>query len=164
MGMCMASSSSSGRFLFKQLNQTRTQYFVVDCAADRIEGVLRSMLASDLLNEYTAVVFTSLDFQHANLSALNDFPASEANVTGFRMVDTGSAAALRYLREWEDVWDQGARRRGGEYDYHDGGGGGGDDDPTRQSIENHPLSVSHVLHVSHGERGTLPLMLLFPIY
>ncbi len=124
------------RFLFKELRRARGRLtrFVVDCAADSVARVLRRMRDANLTSEYAAVVFTSPDFHLANFSALSAMEGMEANVTGFRMVDTGSAAVMQYLRDWEDEeMGRGVVTSANTDQY--------------ESLEDHPLSVSYMTTV-----------------
>merc|ERR1719150_1450363 len=85
------------RPLLKEVKKSEETRIVLDCDFDKIETILQQAYEIDLLTDYHNYLVTSLDLDKINLE---QFGHTNANITGFRLVDPGSEEAQLYMKEF----------------------------------------------------------------
>ena len=70
---------------------------VIDIEFDKIQQILNQAREVGMINDYYNYLFTSLDLDKVTL------PYENVNITGFRLVDQSSPAALRYLKKYPNT-------------------------------------------------------------
>ncbi len=84
--------------MLKAIAATDERNYVLDCSFDKIGRVLAQADQIGLISVYHKYLITSLDVERVDL-----FPYKrvDVNITGYRMVDSKTPQALRYLRKWD---------------------------------------------------------------
>ena len=88
---------SNPRNLFYHQDQEQIDFSVNDIEFDKIQQILNQAREVGMINDYYNYLFTSLDLDKVTM------PYENVNITGFRLVDQSSPAALRYLKKYPNT-------------------------------------------------------------
>ena len=83
--------------MLQEIKKSEETHFVLDCDFDKIELIFAQADGLGLLTDYHSYLVTSLDIDKINLDL---YTMHNVNITGFRLVDPDSSAALQYLKNF----------------------------------------------------------------
>uniref|UniRef100_A0AAY4BQD9 Glutamate receptor n=1 Tax=Denticeps clupeoides TaxID=299321 RepID=A0AAY4BQD9_9TELE len=83
--------------LFQDLDQRKEGQIIIDCELDRLSSVLKKIVEQGKNVKSYHYILANMGFLDVDLS---DLRKSEANVTGFQLVNSGNPSVSRILQEW----------------------------------------------------------------